>query len=181
MSIMARARAKNPDMGYAVDFVSAVIKPHIAEIARQGVKLISNAGGTNPQACAAAVRAVVAEAGLDLTVAVVTGDDLTQRAAEFAGRTEMFSDQPFPEPDSIASINAYLGAFPIAEALNEGADIVITGRCVDSAVTLGALYPRIWLVARRSRPTGRSKSRRPYPRMRATGHRRKFHRLGKHR
>lgn len=138
MSIMARARAKNPDMGYAVDFVTAVIKPHIAEIARQGVKLVSNAGGTNPLACAAAVRAVIAEAGLDLTVAVVTGDDLTDRAAEFADREEMFSGEVFPDPKAIASINAYLGAFPVAEALNQGADIVITGRCVDSAVTLGA-------------------------------------------
>lgn len=138
MSIMARARSKNPDMGYAVDFVSAVIKPHIGAIAKQGIKLISNAGGTNPIACAAAVRAVIAEAGLDLKVAVVTGDDLTSRAAEFADTREMFSGENFPNPENIASINAYLGAFPIAAALDQGADIVITGRCVDSAVTLGA-------------------------------------------
>ncbi|MEW4468602.1 acyclic terpene utilization AtuA family protein [Parasphingorhabdus sp. JC815] len=138
MSIMARARAKNPDMGYATDFVSAVIKLHIAEIAKQKIKLISNAGGTNPAACGEAVRALVAEAGLDLTVAVVTGDDLTSRAAEFSEHREMFSGEAFPKPDTIASINAYLGAFPIAAALDKGADIVITGRCVDSAVTLGA-------------------------------------------
>lgn len=138
MSIMARARSKNPDMGYAVDFVSAVIKPHIGAIAKQGIKLISNAGGTNPIACAAAVRAVIAEAGLDLKVAVITGDDLTSRATDFADRHEMFSGEAFPEPEQIASINAYLGAFPIAAALDQGADIVITGRCVDSAVTLGA-------------------------------------------
>ncbi len=138
MSIMARARAKNPDLGYATDFVSAVIKPHIGAIAKQGIKLISNAGGTNPIACAAAVRAVIAEAGLDLKVAVITGDDLTSRAADFADRREMFSGEAFPDPENIASINAYLGAFPIAAALDQGADIVITGRCVDSAVTLGA-------------------------------------------
>ncbi len=138
MSIMARARAKNPNLGYATDFVSAVIKPHIGAIAKQGVKLISNAGGTNPLACATAVRAVIAEAGLDLNVAVVTGDDLTSRAAEFADAHEMFSGAQFPDPENIASINAYLGAFPIAAALDQGADIVITGRCVDSAVTLGA-------------------------------------------
>lgn len=138
MSIMARARSKNPDMGYATDFVSAVIKPHIEAIAKQGIKLISNAGGTNPVACAAAVRTVIAEAGLDLKVAVITGDDLTSRAADFADRREMFSGEAFPEPEQIASINAYLGAFPIAAALDQGADIVITGRCVDSAVTLGA-------------------------------------------
>src|SRR5690606_5117838 len=82
MSIMARARAKNPELGYATDFVSAVIKPHIAAIDKQNIKLISNAGGTNPVACAAAARAIIAEAGLDLKVAVVTGDDLTARAAK---------------------------------------------------------------------------------------------------
>ena len=138
MSIMARARAKDPAMGYATDFVSAVIKPHIREIAKQGVKLISNAGGTNPVACGEAVREIIAEAGLDLKVAVVSGDDLTGRASEFAAAKEMFSGEAFPHPEEIASINAYLGAFPIARALDDGADIVITGRCVDSAVTLGA-------------------------------------------
>ena len=138
MSIMARARAKDPNLGYATDFVSAVIKPHINEIAKQGVKLISNAGGTNPKACGDAVRTIVAETGLDLKVAVITGDDLSDRASDFAQAREMFSGDTFPEIDSIASINAYLGAFPIAKALDEGADIVITGRCVDSAVTLGA-------------------------------------------
>ena len=138
MSIMARARAKDPNAGYATDFVTAVLKPNVAEVARQGVRLISNAGGVNPLACATAVEALVAEAGLDLKVAVVTGDDLTARAADFAENREMFSDDPFPDPGSIASINAYLGAFPIARALDDGADIVITGRCVDSAVTLGA-------------------------------------------
>ena len=76
MSIMARARASNPDLGYATDFVTGVIKPHLAEIKRQGVKILSNAGGVNPDACAKAVRAAVAEAGLDLKVAVVRGDDL---------------------------------------------------------------------------------------------------------
>lgn len=138
MSIMARARTKNPDLGYATDFVSAVIKPHIGALAKQGIKLISNAGGTNPIACAAAVRAVITEAGLGLKVAVVTGDDLTSRATDFTDRREMFSGEQFPDPEQIASINAYLGAFPIASALDQGADIVITGRCVDSAVTLGA-------------------------------------------
>ena len=85
-------------------------------------------------------RQVIAQAGLDLTVAVVSGDDLSGQKSLFADRglTEMFSGRSFPTPDSIASINAYLGAFPIAKALDRGADIVIIGRCVDSAVTLGA-------------------------------------------
>ncbi len=141
MSILARARAKDPNAGYATDFISAVLKPNIAEIARQDVKIISNAGGVNPKACAAAARAVIAEAGLELKVAVVAGDDLMAHKDEIAkaAPAEMFTGADFPDPDKIASINAYLGAFPIARALAMGADIVITGRCVDSAVTLGAL------------------------------------------
>ena len=140
MSIMARARARDQNRGFATDFVDAVLKPHLADIAAQGVKLISNAGGVNPQACAAAVTHLIDGVGLDLTVAVVTGDDLMADKAVFTQRgfTEMFSDQDFPNPEATASINAYLGAFPIAQALALGADIVITGRCVDSAVTLGA-------------------------------------------
>lgn len=140
MSIMARARAKSADAGFAADFVSSALKRNLKEVARQEVKIISNAGGVNPRACAAAVRSLVADLGLNLTVAVVEGDDLLDRAAEIADRNpcEMFSGEAFPDPASIASINAYLGAFPIARALDEGADIVITGRCVDSAVTLGA-------------------------------------------
>ena len=140
MSIMARARAKNPDYGYALDFVTAAMKPNLKEIARQGVKIVSNAGGVNPQACANALRALIAEMGLDLKVACVLGDDMIAQRDQFAeqGYTEMFTGAAFPAADKIASINAYLGAFPVARALDEGADIVVTGRCVDSAVTLGA-------------------------------------------
>lgn len=140
MSILARARASNSEMGYADDFVSAVLEPNLAEIARQGVRIISNAGGINPRACANTIRRLIEEAGLDLTVAVITGDDLISRAAELSALkpVEMFSGQPFPPVESLASINAYLGAFPIARALARGADIVLTGRVVDSAVTLGA-------------------------------------------
>lgn len=138
MSIMARARAADDSMGYATDFIEAVLKPNLRTISEQGVRVIANAGGVNPQACAEAARALIREQGLNLGVAVVTGDDLHTRAPDFAGAQEMFSGEPFPGVDSIASINAYLGAFPIALALEKGADIVITGRCVDSAVTLGA-------------------------------------------
>lgn len=140
MSIMARARAKNPDQGYATDFVTGVMAPHLKDIAARGVKVISNAGGVNPAACGAAVRELIKNAGLDLKVAVVAGDDLLDRAQDLASGSyaEMFTGAAFPPVDAIASINAYLGAFPIADALDRGADIVITGRVVDSAVTLGA-------------------------------------------
>ena len=140
MSIMARAHAKDPAMGFAGDFISAVLKPHARAIAAQGVKIIANAGGVNPASCGEAARALLKEQGLDLKVAVITGDNLLAELDRIANTapTEMFTGAAFPDKDRIASINAYLGAFPIARALAEGADIVITGRCVDSAVTLGA-------------------------------------------
>ena len=144
MSIMARAKAADPEKGYAIDFVSAIVAPHLQAIADSGVKLISNAGGVNPEACGRAIRQLIEDAGLSLKVAVITGDDLMPKLDEVlaAEPAEMFTGEPTPPRDAIASANAYLGAFPVAEALNQGADIVVTGRCVDSAVTLGACIHR---------------------------------------
>ena len=138
MSIMARARAKNPEQGYALDFVTGVLRGILPEVARQGIKIISNAGGVNPISCGKAAQALVDELGLKLKVAVVTGDDILDRADAMrsAGAKEMFSGAGMPP--RLMSMNAYLGAPGIAAALDKGADIVITGRCVDSAVTLGA-------------------------------------------
>ena len=138
MSIMARARAKDENKGYATDFVSAAMKPNLATIAERGIKVVSNAGGINPRACVAALQEEIEAQELDLTVACVVGDDLMDRRERFAGTTEMFSGEDFPDAEKVLSMNAYLGAFPIAQALALGADIVVTGRCVDSAVTLGA-------------------------------------------
>lgn len=140
MAVLARARAKTAQAGYATDFVTAAMAPNLTEIARQGVRIVSNAGGVNPEACAEALRQEIAAKGLDLSVAIVEGDDLLGRAKELAeaAPADMFSGAPFPPAGKIASINAYLGAFPIAAALDRGADFVITGRCVDSAMNLGA-------------------------------------------
>lgn len=140
LSIMARARAVDASKGYATDWVDAIMVPHLPEIARQGVRVISNAGGINPEQCAARLRTAIADAGLNLKVAVVHGDDVTEHlpSLQRQGVRDMFSDEVLPDLDAVASANAYLGAFPIAAALSRGADIVITGRCVDSAVTLGA-------------------------------------------
>ncbi len=139
MSIMARMRAKNPDAGFATDFVSVAMKQVIREIADKNIRVVSNAGGVNPRACADALRAVAEEAGVSLKIAWVDGDDLLpqEQALRDAGTTEMFSGASFP--DQCWSMNAYLGALPVARALDEGADVVITGRSVDSAVTLGPL------------------------------------------
>ena len=147
MSILARARASDPALGYATDFVSAMVKPNLQRIADSGVKLISNAGGVNPEACGNALRDVIAAEGLNLKVVVVTGDDVLDQldAIKASGGAEMFSGETFPPTDKVASANAYIGAFPIASALSAGADIVVTGRCVDSAVTLGAcIYEFGW-------------------------------------
>lgn len=139
MSILARMKAKNPALGYATDFVSLVMKPLAREIADKRIRVVTNAGGVDPLAARDALEAVLREAGVDLKVAVVLGDDLVGAAERFRaeGVVEMFSGAAFP--DGIASINAYLGAFPIAAALAAGADVVITGRCVDSALVLGPL------------------------------------------
>jgi len=138
MSIMARQKTKDPDKGFATDFID--FEPFLPQIAAKGVKVIANAGGVNPESCGKLVRELVAKKGLDLKVAVITGDDFMKNKDKIAeeGLKDMFSGAPFPPVDKIMSINAYLGAFPIAKALDAGADIVITGRCVDSAVTLGA-------------------------------------------
>lgn len=138
MSILARARLKEPSLGYATDFVSDAMAPNIKAIAKRNIKVLSNAGGVNPAACAARLRAAMDEAGVDLKIAVVEGDDLLAEAGTFTERREMFTDAPFPAADSVASINAYLGALPVVAALEAGADIVITGRCADSALALAA-------------------------------------------
>jgi hypothetical protein len=137
MSIMARARAKDPQAGYAMDFVDTIGR-HAVQLVDQNVKVIANAGGVNPLACARALEQRLAAVGVELKVGVVVGDDLLDRAAQWRaeGRREMFTGALLPE--RLLSLNAYLGAEPIAAALAAGADVVVTGRCVDSALTLGA-------------------------------------------
>jgi hypothetical protein len=139
MSIMANARIKDPNVGYATDFVSRVMAPLLKTIAKKNIKVISNAGGVNPLACREALNKLITEAGLNLKVAVVLGDDLMAKQKELQdnGICEIQTGEPLPA--SLASINAYLGATPIQAALDQGADIVITGRVVDSAVVLGPL------------------------------------------
>ena len=139
MSIMASARARRPDTGYATDFVAITMKQLVRDIKAKGIKVVSNAGGVNPLACRDALQRVAAEAGVSLKIGVVLGDDLLFRQAGFkaAGAREMYSGAAFP--DGLLSVNAYLGGRGIATALAQGCEVVITGRVVDSAVTLGPL------------------------------------------
>jgi len=137
MSILAAKRMRDPNDGYATDFVEHVMAPLLGEIQSRGIKVVANAGGVNPLACKKALEEVAAKAGVAIKVGVVLGDDLLPRKKEFADCTELDSGKPMPP--TLVSMNAYLGAIPIARALDAGADIVITGRCVDSAVVLGPL------------------------------------------
>ncbi len=139
MSILAAARGKNPELGYATDFVDIAMRSVLPEIAARGIKVVSNAGGINPHGCAQALARLATAAGLPLKIAVVEGDDVHGQMGDLcaAGQRDMFTAEPLPL--RVLSANAYLGALPIAAALDAGADIVITGRCVDSAVTLGPL------------------------------------------
>lgn len=139
MGLLAMWAAAAPGGGFAPDFIDIHMRPHLAEIMRQRVKIVANAGGVNPDGCAEALRRIAAEQGLSPRIAVVAGDDLRGQLDSLRAQRvrEMFSGAPLPE--HIDSINAYLGAFPIAAALAAGADIVITGRVVDSALTLGPL------------------------------------------
>ncbi|MBH1964707.1 MAG: DUF1446 domain-containing protein [Comamonadaceae bacterium] len=141
MSILAGARMKKPELGYATDFVSVAMKSVLKDVVERGIRVISNAGGVNPQGCAEALRALAAEQGIDVKIAVVSGDDVMPilpevRSAQTPVR-ELQSGAPLPA--KVITANAYLGALPIKAALDSGAQIVITGRCVDSAVTLGTL------------------------------------------
>ena len=138
MSLLARARSKDPAAGYATDFPD-VIARLAPQIRQHGIRVVTNAGGVNPKACQEVLAAKLKAAGIDLRIGIVSGDDLLPRAAELKqqGVREMFSGGEFP--DKPWSVNAYLGAFPIAAALDAGADIVITGRCVDSALALAPL------------------------------------------
>jgi hypothetical protein len=138
MSLLVRARAKDPALGYATDFVD-VVKLILKDVAARKIRLVANAGGMNPSACAAALRAVCEGAGVPLRIATVEGDDLTELVGQLRaeGVTEMFSGEAMP--DGIVGANAYLGALPVAAALGRGADIVVTGRVADSALALGIL------------------------------------------
>jgi hypothetical protein len=148
MSLLARARRKRPELGYATDFVTAVMTPLAREIAERRIRVVTNAGGVNPSGCAFALRAVLEQLGVRLSIATVIGDDVTGELAQLreAGTLDLETGGLLPE--KVVSANAYLGAFPIAQALRSGADVVITGRCADSALALGPLIAAFdWLAS----------------------------------
>ena len=120
MSIMSRARSKNPALGYATDFVDAAMAAHLAEILRRGIRVVANAGGLNPQACRDALFAAAARQGLRPKVALVTGDDVMASMPDWCtkGLDDMHTGEP--APPHLMSANAYVGAQGIARALDWG-------------------------------------------------------------
>jgi hypothetical protein len=145
MSILQKQKERDPRMGYARDFVGAMqsVMPAVAE---RGVKVIANAGGVNPPACADAVRDVFRTAGKAsaLRVGVITGDDLLPRLDELLSKGHAFANMDTGESlstirDRVLSANAYIGSEPIVEALAGGANVVITGRSTDTALTMAPL------------------------------------------
>jgi Acyclic terpene utilisation family protein AtuA len=142
MSIVQKQKQANPDLGYARDF-----PPLIGRIAKRlrerNIRVLANAGGVNPMACAKEVRRLAP----DLEVAVVLGDDVYDRIDDMLARgVEMRSmdtgEHLSSVRDRIQSANAYIGAFPLTEALATGADVVIAGRCTDTALALAPMVHR---------------------------------------
>ncbi|MEU1956043.1 acyclic terpene utilization AtuA family protein [Nocardia rhamnosiphila] len=145
MSILQKQKRRNPDAGYATDVVD-VIRSVLPEAVERGVKIVCNAGGVNPTACADAVLAVAEELGLAdrVKVAAILGDDLLGRVEELRSSGVSLDNtetgQSLDEIDGrLASANAYIGAEPLVSALRDGATIIVSGRVADPSLTLGAL------------------------------------------
>jgi Acyclic terpene utilisation family protein AtuA len=145
MSILQKQKERDPSLGYARDFVGAMesVLPAVAE---RGVKVIANAGGVNPPACAAAVKSVAEKKGKasKLRIGVVTGDDLLGRLDELIKAGHSLANMDTGEAlsavrDRVLSANAYIGSEPIVEALSKDANVVITGRSTDTALTMAPL------------------------------------------
>lgn len=144
MSIMQKQKMRNPDYGYARDFVD-VITEILPDIADKGIKVVSNAGGVNPEACKNKILEAIAEQGHeDIKVAVVDGDDILNNLDELIADGHDLANMESGEPvttikDELLSANVYFGCRPIVEALNKGADIVVTGRVTDTGLTLAPM------------------------------------------
>ena len=142
MLILSRIRAKSPGRGFASTFVTQM-EQVMGTCLDRGIKVVSNAGGLDPAGCADAVQEVADRLGLAPSIAYVDGDDLRERVEDLAaaGALQPFGDGELGDVASYLTANAYFGCWGIVEALGEGADIVVTGRVTDAAVTCG---PAAW-------------------------------------
>ena len=144
MSILEKQRRRDPDKGYATDIVELAVSL-MPRLISGGLRIVTNAGGVNPAACARAIVAGASQAGVrGLKVAVVAGDDIRDRIDEMIARGIRFDDLDTgcdirEIRGDVLSANVYLGGFPLAEALATGAQVVIAGRSTDSALTLAPM------------------------------------------
>ena len=149
MSIMQKLKRRDPEgkSGYATDFVD-LIRTILPDLREKGIRVVANAGGVNPRACLAAVAQVARDGGAaGMKIGMVGGDDILDRLdrimAEGVPLSNMDDGRPLSEiRDKVLSANVYMSAFPIAEALDLGAQIVLTGRSTDPGLVLGPLIQR---------------------------------------
>ncbi|MCB1053647.1 MAG: DUF1446 domain-containing protein [Acidobacteria bacterium] len=153
LSIMQRQKMKDPSKGYATDFV-AFIDRVLPELVSKNVKVIANAGGVNPEACRQALLAVAKKHGISgLKIGIVTGDDILDDLNAYRQKGQVFAhmetgESLFAEERAILAANVYMPTAGIAEALRQGAQIVVTGRCTDPGLTLAPLmYEFGWHTA----------------------------------
>ena len=144
MSIMQKLKSRNPEMGYATDFVE-MVRRVLPKCREKGIKIVANAGGVNPIACREAVAGVIRELGLSgIKIGIVEGDDILDDLENLIDSGEAFLNMDNGEPlkpylPQVKTANVYIGAEPIVEALRQGADIVITGRATDPSVVLAPM------------------------------------------
>ena len=145
MSIVQKQRARDPNAGYARDFVG-LMREILPDCVEKDIKVLSNAGGVNVAGCAEAIGEVARELGLGgkVKIGVITGDDILGRLDEFAERGVEITNMDTGEPlsavrDKVQSANVYLGASGLVEALGRGAQIVVGGRLTDTGLTLAPL------------------------------------------
>ena len=152
MSIMQKLKSRDPQKGYATDFVE-MCRRVLPKCKEKGIKIVANAGGVNPIACRQALADVIRELGLTgMKIGIVEGDDILDDLRALIAGGEEFKNMDNGEPlepylDSVKTANVYIGAEPIVEALRQGADIVITGRATDPSVVLAPmLYEFDWAL-----------------------------------
>eukprot|EP01080_Neovahlkampfia_damariscottae_P008379 gene8379-204_t len=144
MGILAKLKNKKSDGmgegGYISEFVTSVWKPLIKTIMKKKIKVITNAGGMNPLACKKAIEDISEKSGFKVKVAAIYGDDITNTIKNMnINAFSLIEEEKIPKVNKFMSANAYFGAIPIVQALIEGADVIVTGRCVDSALVLAPL------------------------------------------
>jgi hypothetical protein len=145
MSILQKQKERDPSMGYARDFIGA-IDSVLGAVVGGGVKVVANAGGVNPAACANALLTLAGERGARgrVRIGVVTGDDLLGRLDELIAAGHQLANMDTGAPlssvrDRVVAANVYLGSTPIVDALSRGANVVVTGRSTDTALTMAPL------------------------------------------